>query len=134
MTELEPDRPYLGWTGTLRTTAPAQQIHEVFEFVLDDCELEIDAVQAASDCDRRPRQRRHEIEPAQAAAAELLPPSRRAGDGASSPPLAPSLEVETPDAGRSRDPRRLRLPPPAPPRRGSSSKRSIASSTWSANW
>ena len=41
LTELEPDRPYLGWTGTLQTAAPVEQIHEVFEFVLDDCELEI---------------------------------------------------------------------------------------------
>src|SRR6202008_4769560 len=43
--DLEPDRAYLGWTGTLQTSAPLAQIHEVFEFVFDDCELEIAAVE-----------------------------------------------------------------------------------------
>ena len=38
---MEPDRPYIGWTGTLRTAAPRAQIDEVFEFVVGDCELEI---------------------------------------------------------------------------------------------
>src|SRR6202012_3903928 len=47
--DLEPDRAYLGWTGTLQTSAPLAQIHEVFEFVFDDCELEIAAVGIAPD-------------------------------------------------------------------------------------
>ena len=33
LAELEADRPYLGWTGTLRTAAKREQIDEVFEFV-----------------------------------------------------------------------------------------------------
>ncbi|HEY6834549.1 MAG TPA: chemotaxis protein CheA [Pseudolabrys sp.] len=41
LAELEPDRPYIGWTGTLRTTATREQIEEVFEFVVGDCELDI---------------------------------------------------------------------------------------------
>jgi two-component system chemotaxis sensor kinase CheA len=41
LTEIEPDRPYIGWTGTLRTTATRAQIEEVFEFVTGDCEIEI---------------------------------------------------------------------------------------------
>jgi two-component system, chemotaxis family, sensor kinase CheA len=41
LAELEADRPYLGWTGTLRTAATREQIDEVFEFVVGDCELEI---------------------------------------------------------------------------------------------
>lgn len=41
LTELEPDRPYIGWTGTLRTTATREQVEEVFEFVSGDCEIEI---------------------------------------------------------------------------------------------
>lgn len=45
LSEIEPDRPYFGWTGTLRTTAKKEQIEEVFEFVADDCELEITAVE-----------------------------------------------------------------------------------------
>jgi two-component system chemotaxis sensor kinase CheA len=43
LAELEADQPYLGWTGTLRTTATREQIDEVFEFVVGDCELEITA-------------------------------------------------------------------------------------------
>jgi two-component system, chemotaxis family, sensor kinase CheA len=39
--ELEVDRPYLGWIGTLRTSAKREQLDEVFEFVIGDCELEI---------------------------------------------------------------------------------------------
>jgi two-component system chemotaxis sensor kinase CheA len=41
LSELEPDHPYIGWTGTLRTAATRAQIDEVFEFVVGDCELEI---------------------------------------------------------------------------------------------
>jgi two-component system, chemotaxis family, sensor kinase CheA len=38
---IEVDRPYLGWVGTLRTSAKREQIDEIFEFVVGDCELEI---------------------------------------------------------------------------------------------
>jgi two-component system chemotaxis sensor kinase CheA len=41
LTEIEPDRPYVGWTGTLRTTSTRAQVEEVFEFVTGDCEIEI---------------------------------------------------------------------------------------------
>ncbi len=41
LAELEADRPYLGWIGTLRTFAKREQLDEVFEFVIGDCELEI---------------------------------------------------------------------------------------------
>jgi two-component system, chemotaxis family, sensor kinase CheA len=41
LTEIEPDRPYVGWTGTLRTAATRAQVEEVFEFVTSDCEIEI---------------------------------------------------------------------------------------------
>lgn len=41
LAELEPDRPYIWWMGTLRTSATRAQIDEVFEFVIGDCDLEI---------------------------------------------------------------------------------------------
>ncbi|MGB7099890.1 MAG: chemotaxis protein CheA [Xanthobacteraceae bacterium] len=41
LAELEANRPYLGWIGTLRTGAKREQLDEVFEFVTGDCELEI---------------------------------------------------------------------------------------------
>ncbi|MGH6674131.1 MAG: chemotaxis protein CheA [Xanthobacteraceae bacterium] len=49
LAEIEPDQPYLGWTGTLRTSATRQQVDEVFEFVAGDCELEITAVSPMPD-------------------------------------------------------------------------------------
>jgi two-component system, chemotaxis family, sensor kinase CheA len=48
LAEIEADKPYLGWTGELRTFATRQEVEEVFEFVADDCELEITQVQAAA--------------------------------------------------------------------------------------
>jgi len=41
LNEIEHDRPYIGWTGTLRTDARREQIEEVFEFVTGDCQVEI---------------------------------------------------------------------------------------------
>ena len=41
LADLEADRPYIWWTGTLQTSARRPQIDEVFEFVIDDCDLEI---------------------------------------------------------------------------------------------
>lgn len=48
LTEMEPDFPYLGWTGTLRTQASRAEIEEIFEFVAGDCELEIVEVETAA--------------------------------------------------------------------------------------
>ncbi len=47
LTEIEPDFPYIGWTGTLRTQASRAEIEEIFEFVAGDCELEIVETAAA---------------------------------------------------------------------------------------
>jgi two-component system chemotaxis sensor kinase CheA len=54
LTELEADTPYLGWTGTLHTPAGREQIDEVFEFVVGDCELEIIEVGAIPSADQAP--------------------------------------------------------------------------------
>jgi len=48
LTEMEPDFPYLGWTGTLRTQASRAEIEEIFEFVAGDCELEIVEMSASA--------------------------------------------------------------------------------------
>ncbi len=47
LAELEADRPYLGWTGTLRTAASREEVDGVFEFVVGDCELEVTQMDAA---------------------------------------------------------------------------------------
>lgn len=41
LVDLMPDRPYVSWTGTLRTAATRAQIDDVLEFLPDDCGLEI---------------------------------------------------------------------------------------------
>jgi two-component system chemotaxis sensor kinase CheA len=39
---LDPEAAYIGWTFVLETGAPQGAIHEVFEFVEDDCDLKIE--------------------------------------------------------------------------------------------
>ncbi len=39
--EIEPDQPYIGWTGTLHTDASRAQVEAVFDFVSGDCDLEV---------------------------------------------------------------------------------------------
>ena len=41
LSELQPDHAYISWVGTLRTAHGRKEIDDVFEFVVDDCELEI---------------------------------------------------------------------------------------------
>jgi two-component system, chemotaxis family, sensor kinase CheA len=41
LSEIQPDQPYVGWSGTLRTDAPRKAIDEVFEFVVGDCDLSV---------------------------------------------------------------------------------------------
>lgn len=41
LSELQPDHAHISWTGTLRTSHGRKEIDEVFEFVVDDCDLEI---------------------------------------------------------------------------------------------
>jgi two-component system chemotaxis sensor kinase CheA len=48
LASMEPDRPYIGWTATLRTQASRAEIEEIFEFVAGDCELEIAEIEAVS--------------------------------------------------------------------------------------
>jgi two-component system, chemotaxis family, sensor kinase CheA len=98
--DLEPDRPYLGWTGTLRSMAPLPQIEEVFEFVLGDCELAIEAVAAGGAAWPSDPAPDADIADATAAAADVAMPLSAAPESTTnSPPLAPNLEAETPEAG-----------------------------------
>lgn len=41
LANVQPHIAYLGWTGTLRSSAPRAQVEEIFEFAATDCELEI---------------------------------------------------------------------------------------------
>ena len=77
---LAPEDAYLGWTITILTEVPRQAVEEVFEFVLDDCELDLRPILPTSD----------EPEPAMAASA-VLPGATSAGGA----PVAPqSVRVD----------------------------------------
>jgi two-component system chemotaxis sensor kinase CheA len=79
LAEIDPDRPYIGWTGTLTTTADRAQIEDVFKFVTGDCELEIEEI-------------RREPEPA--------PPSESSESVAQgAPPAAPAPSIVPPEPG-----------------------------------
>jgi two-component system chemotaxis sensor kinase CheA len=83
LTELEADHPHIWWTGTLQTAAPRAQIDEVFEFVVDDCDLEI--VETTPPCDL-------------AGAPESVSPAASAIEEQHvvAPPLAPDLHADKP--------------------------------------
>lgn len=46
---IEPEDAYLGWNFTLQASVDRAKVEEVFEFVVDDCELQIEPVGAAGD-------------------------------------------------------------------------------------
>jgi two-component system chemotaxis sensor kinase CheA len=103
--DIEPDRPYLGWSGTLRSTATRAQIEEVFEFVVDDCELAIDVVAPAGAA--WPAIAAPDVATADVvgdSSAAVAAPITPAPESTTSPPLAPTLEAEPPE-GASSQPR-----------------------------
>ena len=48
LTSVDPEAAYLSWVLTLDTGAPESAIHEVFEFVEDDCDLKIACIDQAA--------------------------------------------------------------------------------------
>jgi two-component system, chemotaxis family, sensor kinase CheA len=89
LAEIEADRPYLGWTGTLRTAVSREQIEEVFEFVVGDCELEIVAADAAPGFS--PPERDEPLLPAR----DELPPAAEPAIAAPAAALPPAPESAT---------------------------------------
>jgi two-component system chemotaxis sensor kinase CheA len=89
--ELRPTRPYVGWSGTLRTGASKAEIEDVFEFVAGDCELTIALDGAPEPVPAMPEPRPEPIPapmaaPAQPTAASLPPVSPMV----SAPPIVPA--------------------------------------------
>ena len=123
LASLEADHPYLWWTGSLKTSAARAQIDEIFEFVIDDCDLEIDEVfesDIAQDAqiveafaEPSPVEAEAPVSSAAPAPAELAAPSLPS-EGAE-PATAPAASQT------QRMPVGLRLPSPLRPRRESSS-------------
>jgi two-component system, chemotaxis family, sensor kinase CheA len=111
LTELDPELPYIGWTGVLRTTADRETITQIFEFVVDDCELEI--VESNSG----PQTAAPEQD--DAVAVTSTEPSHEAGQGAAAPaPTASSSSSSKPSrrqepAGEDADPVKEGRTPPA---------------------
>jgi two-component system chemotaxis sensor kinase CheA len=127
LTELEADTPYLGWTGTLRTPAAREQVDEVFEFVVGDCELEITEVGAMPSADQAPEMPAAAGSSWEGMVGSVVPPDV-AGEvptmefspsvvPPAGPPAAPSAHVEpmAPSAPAMADtPAAARSAPPAP--------------------
>jgi len=91
LSDIEPDRPYIGWTGTLTTAADRAQIEDVFKFVADDCELEIVEEEA-------------EQVPALPVEQDLAPPAEQTESATEPTPLpaatAPSITPPEPAAAQ----------------------------------
>jgi two-component system chemotaxis sensor kinase CheA len=109
LTEIEPERPYIGWTGTLRTASTRAQVEEVFEFVTGDCEIEITEVDAmpafggsadGMSADMVPAA---EIPPAPAAAEVSMPASAalREGPTTGAKPVAAAEPAEVASAPKA---------------------------------
>jgi two-component system chemotaxis sensor kinase CheA len=81
LADIEPDRAYIGWTGTLTTEAKREEIDEVFDFVAGDCEIEITQQEAA---------------PPPFAAAEPMPAGAAVDDAFAPPPVAVLPEPAAP--------------------------------------
>jgi two-component system, chemotaxis family, sensor kinase CheA len=85
LASIEAAHPYVWWTGTLKTSADRAQIDEVFEFVIDDCDLEINEVfelGAGNDSDVQ--------------AVEAFAQANPAEAGSLSPTLAPAADEPVP--------------------------------------
>src|SRR5882724_6268139 len=80
LSDIQPDQPYVSWSGTLRTDAPRKAIDDVFEFVVGDCDLSV-------------------VEEEPPPAAEAAPPAEMHDDAAVAAPAAPVAEHKKP--GRS---------------------------------
>src|SRR5882724_3517779 len=80
LSDIQPDQPYVSWSGTLRTDAPRKAIDDVFEFVVGDCDLSV-------------------VEEEPPPAAEAAPPPEMHDDAAVAAPAAPVAEHKKP--GRS---------------------------------
>ncbi len=93
LAELEVDRPYLGWVGTLRTSSRREQIDEIFEFVIGDCELEITTLSAEPDFSTAAPASEIEVAPSPQPPAIALPPLAAAE---AAPPLASAAPQAAP--------------------------------------
>ncbi|CAH0200505.1 chemotaxis protein CheA [Roseomonas sp. CECT 9278] len=84
---IDPEEAYLSWTVTLRAAVARAQVQDVFEFVIDDCDLSIDALDDATEPAATMAER-----PVATPTAEPAPPDIAAAPNAS--PLAQSVRVD----------------------------------------
>ena len=127
LAEMEFDQPYIGWTGTLRTSAARADVEAIFDFVSGDCDLEINDLTSLPPNELVVGgQRRRAADGGKPDRCASVRP-RRQQSRRRPRPQAKSRRCRPATRGRRRP--RLRSPQHA-----SSSKRSTASSTWSANW
>jgi two-component system chemotaxis sensor kinase CheA len=81
LSEMDPEAAYLNWVFTLDTGAPQSAIHEVFEFVEDDCDLRVGVLGASAP---------------DAQAADPFPvPAGRNAQGPAAVPNAAAADIQT---------------------------------------
>ena len=86
---LDPEAAYIGWTFMLETGAPQSAIHEVFEFVEDDCDLQIEML-------ANPAGKKVEASPSTVpgvAAAAAAAPAAQANETAAAPAPTPTQSI-----------------------------------------
>ena len=119
--ELDPDGAYVAWNISLKTDAPQSEISDIFDFVEDDCELEI-VRQRADDVDENDW-----FQPTQIllAADDAPPPAGNDDSDATDGETAAKPEISTPAAGTGeRVTGEVGLPPDAPAAEATAAKRS----------
>jgi two-component system chemotaxis sensor kinase CheA len=84
---LEPEDACIGWTFTLHGATTRQRIEEVFEFVVDDCDLEVAPLDRAEEPEAP-------VTPTTADAAPLAETSAAPARAEATPAAAPSVRVD----------------------------------------
>jgi two-component system chemotaxis sensor kinase CheA len=102
ISEMEFDQPYVGWTGTLRTSAARADVEAIFDFVSGDCELEINDLTSLP-----PNELVVEAAPAVTAATPA------ASQTDASPPAAPAKPATPGPQAKAEDPPGDARPPAA---------------------
>jgi len=90
--ELEVDGAYLTWHFKLTTSASRDDIRDVFEFVLDDCDLTVEEPEEEEELEAKEELEQSETAPADAPVKEVAPKKEAAQKKEASKPSAPAAK------------------------------------------
>jgi len=104
LTDLDPETCYLAFEVVLRGAVSRETVLQTFEFIADDCQIELSPLEAAAARPGEPEAtpgsraktrsgegRAHGVRPARVVEAGLFPPARRRAVGCGEPKANPSL-------------------------------------------